>query len=322
MTAQESRLAEEAHDAGESPPADAAGTERTGAVARIAVALVITWTALVAIPGAMPWAAADDTARGLGIGIGVATIIAIVGLALAWVREDQIGTDGATVGVAAALAALALAALAVVNLMLVPDNADYRQTVIGIGLLVLIAIGLVVVAAMRVHLFEGLRFTSLTVVGALVGVAIVAVYFLMINSMFAAAGPDTKDAEWTRLNTLLTGVQTLAFAALGALLGTTIQNQVTTGVREELHSTQEVTEDLAAAAAKAKEQIATLTETSGGAMDVALLDALNEDPGQFRSVTARRRWIEAHRPVDAEAMGRVSDELDRALERSKRVLRS
>jgi hypothetical protein len=281
--------------------------------------LVITWTALIAIPGAVPWAAPDDTARAIAIGIGIATIVALVGLALAWVNTDQLGDEGATFGTAAALVGLALVALEVVNLMLLPEDAPYRQTAIGIGLLTLIAIGLIVVTAMRTHLFEGLRFTNGTIVGGIVGAAIVIVYLLMVQSMFLQAGPDTEDAEWTRLNTLLTGIQTLAFAALGALLGTAVQSQVTSNVRTELGVTETVADDLAAANQKASAGIRKLQAQQGEGADVLVLEALGEDPTRYISPRAQRRWLDSHRPVAATSAEEIANDLDQALERSMRL---
>jgi hypothetical protein len=320
MTASDEPAVLDTGEPGEPPRGGSteAQSRRAAAVGRITVALVITWTALIAIPGAVPWSAADDTARAIAIGIGISTIVSIVGLALAWLRLDDLGIEGATFGTAAALAGLALVALEVMYLMLLPDDAAYRETAVGIGLLVLIAIGLLVVTALRTSLFEGLRLTNGTILGGVVAVAVVVVYFLMIQTMLSAA-PNVEDDEWTRMNTLLTGVQTIAFAALGALLGTAVQGQVTASAKEGLANAETANDDLAAATEGVKEKLDSLTGGPAESLDMVLLDALNEDPQL--SVTAKRRWIQTHRPLDTGALSELSGELDRALERNRMLRR-
>jgi hypothetical protein len=294
-------------------------TKRTAAIGRIAVALVIAWTALIAIPGAVPWAAADDTARALALGIGIATIVALVGLALAWVRTDQLGVEGATFGTAAALAALGLAALEVVNLMLVPEDAPYRRIATGIGLLILIAIALFAVAAIRTAFFEGFRLSSISLVGTILGLVVVGVYLLMIQSMFIAAGPDTQDAEWLRLTTLLTGVQTLAFAGAGALLGTAVQGQVTSTVRGELEKSDTALDELQDEVKDATQKIHDGSTATSDEIEEGMLVALDLDPTTFRSDAARRRYVRQHLPSVAGDLEEVAQRLDRAVERSGRI---
>ena len=55
---------------------------RVTVVGRIAIALVVAWTALVAIPGALPWVATDDSTRAIAFGIVIASVVALVGLVL------------------------------------------------------------------------------------------------------------------------------------------------------------------------------------------------------------------------------------------------
>jgi len=99
--------------------------ERSAGVSRITVALIATWTALVAIPGALPWASNDDAARALAAGVAISSIIAVVGLAVAFVRADSLGDDGARFGTAAACIAVVLAGLEVVE----PDASPRRLKV-------------------------------------------------------------------------------------------------------------------------------------------------------------------------------------------------
>jgi hypothetical protein len=301
------------------PNVDDGGKNRSNAVGRIAVALVIAWTALVAIPGAVPWTATDDTARALALGIGIASIIALVGLALAWLRTDQLGVEGATFGTAGSLAALGLAGLEVINLMLLPDDATYRRAATGIGLLVVIVITLATVAAIRTNFFAGFRLSNISLVGSVIALVIVAVYLVMIQSMFAAAGPDTQDAEWTRLNALLATVQTLAFTAVGALLGTAVQSQVTSSVREELGKADTARESLEQDVQENSAIVHEQATMAAGVMDGIVLDALQQDPGRFQTETARRRWLRSNLPDTTERLTGVAESMEKAVARSRRI---
>lgn len=81
----------------------------------------------------------------------------------------------------------------------------------------------------------GLRFSSLTVLGSLVAIALVATYLVFIILMRADAA-SADDAAWSRLLELRGTLEALAFAAAGALLGTVVQRQAVAGevkAREE-----------------------------------------------------------------------------------------
>ncbi|HEX6655450.1 MAG TPA: hypothetical protein VF153_04480, partial [Candidatus Limnocylindria bacterium] len=70
----------------------------------------------------------------------------------------------------------------------------------------------------------GVRLTSLTVLGSLVALALVATYLGFIILMRADAA-SANDAAWSRLLELRGTLEALAFAAAGALLGTVVQRQ-------------------------------------------------------------------------------------------------
>jgi hypothetical protein len=74
----------------------------------------------------------------------------------------------------------------------------------------------------------GLRFSSLTVLGSLVALALVATYLIFIVLMRADAG-SADDAAWARLLELRATLEALAFAGAGALLGTVVQRQAVAG---------------------------------------------------------------------------------------------
>ena len=74
----------------------------------------------------------------------------------------------------------------------------------------------------------GVRVTSLTVLGSLVAIALVATYLVFIVLMRADAA-SADDAAWARLLELRGTLEALAFAAAGALLGTVVQRQAVAG---------------------------------------------------------------------------------------------
>lgn len=291
---------------------------RIEAVSRIAIALVVAWTALVAIPGALPWVAADDSARAIALGVAIASVVALGGLALAWFRTDHLGVEGATIGTAAALAALGLAALEVVNLMILPQDAPYRLMATGIGLLVLIAIALATVAATRTSWLDGVRLTSTTVIGTVIGVVVIGAYLLMVQTMVTQAA-GAEDAEWTRLMTLLTGLQTLAFAGLGALLGTAVQRQVTATVRNDLEHADAALALVATEAADVSQELRRRAVRQESELEVLLIEALRQDPGRFRTDAAMRRWIRSKgADADGSLVG-LAESLDQAIASARRV---
>src|SRR5262245_40407007 len=66
---------------------------------------------------------------------------------------------------------------------------------------------------------------NLGAVATTVALGIVIIYFTFVVFQWRATGSD--NVSWARRQELLTGIQALAFTALGAILGTTAQRQVT-----------------------------------------------------------------------------------------------
>jgi hypothetical protein len=303
-------------------PAEAGGRvvrpRRPTAVGRIAIALVVAWTALVALPDALPWATADASTRAIAFGIVIASLVALIGLVLAWMRDDELADQGATVGMAAALAALGLSALQVVNVMIVPTDAPYRFLVTGIGLLVLIAVALAAVAAVRATFSDRFRLSPLALVGVALGIVIVVGYLLMLQTMVAGA-PDADDSEWSRLTTLLAGMQTLVFAGLGALLGAVLQGQVTTAARSDLHRADEALHLLEAETTDIVREIRTRLADSENEAEAVLLQALRQDPSRFRTEAALRRWMAANRPESSVGLADLAEGLDQVVASARRI---
>jgi hypothetical protein len=310
-------------------PSEPAPTEARTAPAHatrnIAVGLIASWAVLVAIPGAMPWTATDNAARAIAIAVVVATIVALIGLALAFVADGPLAKDGASFGTAAAAIAMALVALQVVNVLLIPADAAYRQAVVAIGLLILLAVALVSATGARAPSFEGFKFSSLTLVGSLIGVALVAVYLFAIQFAFGSTGPDTADAEWIRMTSLLTGLQTLAFAAAGALLGTAIQAQVTSGVKNELGNADSALDELRGTLQEMQKQA-----EAGQLMEVTRPDVVTElveaallvEPAAYARPQTRRRYLQNEVVPEVTDADEIARELRASLDRADRIRRS
>jgi hypothetical protein len=291
---------------------------QSAAVGRIAIALVVAWTALVAVPGALPWVATDDSVRAIAFAIVVASAVALVGLVLAWMRTDELADQGASIGTAAAFAALGLAALEVVNVMILPADAPYRLLAIGVGLLVLIAVALAAVAAVRATFSDRFRISPLVLIGFVVGIVVVAAYLLMLQTMVAGA-PGADDTEWSRLTTLLASMQTLVFAGLGALLGAVLQGQVTGTARNDLRKADDALRLLETEAADISREIRSRIAQGDTDTQAVLLDALRQDPARFRTEAALRRWIASNRRDSAVGIAELADSLDQVLASARRI---
>ena len=291
---------------------------RMTVVARIAIALVVAWTALVAIPGALPWAATDESARAIAFGIVVASVVALVGLILAWVGNDELADQGASVGMAASLVALGLAALEVVNVLLLPEGSANRLLATGIGLLVLIAVALAAVAAVRATFSDRFRLTPLAIIGLAVGIIVAVAYLLMLQTMVAGAS-NADDTEWARLTTLLAGMQTLVFAALGALLGAVLQGQVTSTARSDLRRADDALRLLETETTDIVREIRTRIEQGESETEAVLLQALRQDPARFRTDAALRRWIGSNRAESSVGLADLADSLDQVVASARRI---
>lgn len=66
---------------------------------------------------------------------------------------------------------------------------------------------------------------SLGLLASVVAGGLVVVYLVFVSLQWFAT--DAEERTWTRRSELLTGLEVLAFTAAGALLGTTVQRQVT-----------------------------------------------------------------------------------------------
>ena len=251
-------------------------------VGRILFAITASWVALAAVPGALPLGSPDDAQRVVFIGVAIATIVALVGLTVAWVRVDALGREAGRVGIWASRLAIALAAVDVTMVLLVPEGSPYRGAILGVALLgILLAAFVSVIGTPRAPVaITGARISNLPLVGSLAALILIGAYYVAVNSMFGAV-KNTTDPEWIRYSDLLSGLESLAFAAAGALLGTTIQRQVTAGVEKELTSADIANEELDALAteiATAADRGEVVEVQSVESMRVLMRESLLEDP--------------------------------------------
>jgi hypothetical protein len=196
-----------------------------GHVGRILIATFGTWLALIAIPGALPWNSADNGDRALVVGAGVMSILALASIPASLYWKDSRAAGAAWVGLAASLFGVGFAALQIVRTLVVPSTIS-KDVVLGVGLLILL--GFAFLLAWRrqvVGIASTTRFSTLSLVGSIVALVLIAAYLLVTNSLLNVIKAPAED--WVRYTDLRNGLESLAFAAAGALLGTAIQKQLT-----------------------------------------------------------------------------------------------
>lgn len=69
--------------------------------------------------------------------------------------------------------------------------------------------------------------SRLSMIATIVALVLLGAYLLSVYFLWPRVGAATPEAEWLRLTDLRGGLEALAFAAAGALLGTTVQRQAT-----------------------------------------------------------------------------------------------
>jgi hypothetical protein len=197
------------------------------------------------------------TLGSLAIGIGVVALI----VTAAAVRELPIarqwtGPDGVLEGVAGPMAWLAVIFAAVVVLtkfvpVVVPAWSEEQVFAVAIVAFIVLSV-LGWGPGVSVAWPSGLRFSSLTVVGSLVGLALIGVYLIFMLFMRADA-VSADDREWARLVEIRATLEALAFAAAGALLGTVVQRQAVSG---DLRALEELADQRETEVAEARSEVA------------------------------------------------------------------
>lgn len=186
----------------------------------------------------------DQSVATLGVLAMIVGALALVATAAAvrewpWARRWT-GPNGLLEGVAGPMAWLAVIFAAVVvlaNFVPVVIPAWSKEQVFAVAI-----VGFVVLSVLgwgpgvSVAWPTGMRLSTLTVLGSLVGLVLVGVYLVFMFFLRADA-VVADDREWARLVEIRSTLEALAFAAAGALLGTVVQRQAAAG---ELRNLEEV----------------------------------------------------------------------------------
>ncbi len=107
---------------------------------RIAVSLLAAWIASAAVPGALGQPLVPESQLPLIIALGIITIVAVVGAVAFFVRPDETSVRLVRIALLAGQFGLGVAAVGVVSFLVLPEDAEQRQTVLGLSLLALLAL--------------------------------------------------------------------------------------------------------------------------------------------------------------------------------------
>jgi hypothetical protein len=169
---------------------------------------------------------------------------------------DWTGPDGVVERMAGPLAWLAVIFAAIVVLtkfvpVIVPSWSEEQVFAVAIVAFVILSVigwG----PGVSIAWPSSLRFSTLSVLGSLVALALVAAYLVFLMFLRADA-LSAGDQEWARLVEIRSTFEVLVFAAAGALLGTVVQRQVVSG---ELRSLEEDVSAKETALAAAQDELA------------------------------------------------------------------
>jgi hypothetical protein len=217
--------------------ADADSTPRPG---RFSGAGVTAGAAVVAGILLLTREQSVSTLGTLAIIVGALALVVTAAAVRAWPWARQwTGPNGALEGVAGPMAWLAVIFAAIVVLtkfvpVVVPAWSEEQVFAVAIVAFILLSV-LGWGPGVAVAWPSGLRLSSLTVVGSLVGLVLIGVYLVFLLLLRAdAVGAD--DREWARLVEIRATLEALAFAAVGALLGTVVQRQAVSGDLKNLEA--------------------------------------------------------------------------------------
>jgi hypothetical protein len=240
-------VTDSARDARSSDPAIAGrvdndeGSDRDGLVPRTRRVTGAGVTAGAAIVAGVLLLTRDQSVSTLGaLAIVVAVLALLVTAATVrewpWAREWT-GPNGALEGVAGPIAWLAVIFAAIVVLtkfvpVIVPAWSEEQVFAVAIVAFVILSV-LGWGPGVAVAWPSGLRFSTLTVLGSIVALALVGVYLVFMLFLRADA-VTADDQEWARLIGIQSTLEALAFAAAGALLGTVVQRQAVSGEMRSL----------------------------------------------------------------------------------------
>lgn len=110
--------------------------------------------------------------------------------------------------------------------------------------------------------------SRLSTIATIVALVLIGAYLLSVYVLWPRVGATTPETEWLRLVDLRGGLEALAFAAAGALLGTTVQRQATNQAEKRADKNEK-------GADAAKELAGAVRAVQGGGMT---LQADGRDP--------------------------------------------
>ena len=211
--------------------------------------------------------------------LALAIVLLVLGAVGAAVVIRQPGNASA-VGFSAVMGAAAVGAVVVFLLVLAFGGDDRRAFALG----TLIVVGVAALASLfSVPSFSYANFSAKPIVAVVGGIALLIGYGLALNYMFNRATTENTN-EWERLIALFATVEAIAFAAVGAVLGSEVQKSQTVAEaaqadenEENLEVAKEKGQEIAGVAATA---ITPPGDTGGAAQS---------DPGQAREEIARLR---------------------------------
>lgn len=169
----------------------------------------------------------------LAIAVGAVALIVTAAAVREWPWARQwTGPNGALEGLAGPMAWLAVVFAAVVILtnfvpVIVPAWSEEQVFAVAIVAFIILSV-LGWGPGVRVAWPSGLRLSSMTVLGTLVGLTLVGA-FLVLMLLMRSDAMVADDREWARLVEIRATLGALAFAAAGALLGILVQRQALSG---------------------------------------------------------------------------------------------
>jgi len=221
-----------------------------------------------------------------------------------------LGPNGIAAHVARPLAWLAgILALLVVAVLLLPGlGIEWltKDNVLAVGLVGFLLLAVLGWGPAVTRVWpSGLRLSTLTVVGSLVAIALIAVYlYFLVGMREQATATGMTDARWTRLVELRSTLEALAFAAAGALLGQTVGRQL--GSQQGEQKAQEAGTTAKETVTRALDAL-TATDTTADEVDVENAQGLAMPSNREAAIKeARKILAQGRESIDSTLRGNPS----------------
>jgi hypothetical protein len=195
---------------------------------------VVDW--LPDIPPGAGQAVSETAKQSLALAI---VLVVLCGIAAAFVVLRP--ANSAANGFAGVIGASAVAAV-VIFLVLLAVGGDDRRA-FALGTLAVVAVS-GISALLSAPSVTYANFSSRPLVSVVGGILLLVGYALAVQYLFSRAVTDDP-TEWERLLALFAGVEAIAFAAAGAILGSEVQKGQTTVERDRANSNADVATTIA-----------------------------------------------------------------------------